>query len=458
MTKISTDTNEVENNGDEKWFLIPIISLFGSFKAHIDLPDNNRVLFSAKFGKGKTYFLRDFFKKHGDEYFPVHLHTSRYQIASNEKIIDYIKVDTLISILESSNYPVISKFKKVINNLYKKAITKKATTNKLISVALSFGETVSVMSTVLSVINEIIKKEGVITEESIKNELEKIKEKKKVLIVDDLDRLDPDNVFRICNVFSVFVGDDEEKAMAEKLGFDTVIFVADYSNLKSIFHHRYGPKTDSQGYFDKLYSTDIFEYDQDKVVHKYIQDTLRGIATKDNENSQDDVILPINKWISMVFLDSFLRVNELNLRQLLSGLKYGIESLPQYPRSDDMPPSLDNGKRMQNTISFLIKTIGSKEELIRVIEKVLSDDALTDFHESTYLLPSRTVGGNYIDALRENVQIISDMIESFDSEDIFSAEVANIRNKMSHSSEIEFLDALKRSLILYLKEVHQSND
>jgi tRNA A37 threonylcarbamoyladenosine biosynthesis protein TsaE len=43
------------------------------FKEHLGLEQNERIIFSAKFGDGKTTFLREFFKNN-PEYNAIHLY------------------------------------------------------------------------------------------------------------------------------------------------------------------------------------------------------------------------------------------------------------------------------------------------------------------------------------------------------------------------------------------------
>ena len=73
-----------------------------------------------------------------------------------------------------------------------------------------------------------------------------------VLVIEDLDRLDPAHLFRILNVFSahidysykIFQQPKQTDIIGNKFGFDKVVFVADYKNVKKIFKHFYGEQTD----------------------------------------------------------------------------------------------------------------------------------------------------------------------------------------------------------------------
>lgn len=62
------------------------------FKSSIDLEDNHRIIFSAKFGAGKTYFLKSFFKEYSASYEAVFLYPVNYQVSANEDIFELVEV------------------------------------------------------------------------------------------------------------------------------------------------------------------------------------------------------------------------------------------------------------------------------------------------------------------------------------------------------------------------------
>lgn len=90
---------------------------------------------------------------------------------------------------------------------------------------------------------------------------------KKVLVIDDLDRLDPEHIFRLFNVFSAHFDQvqyyENEDGNDNKFGFDKIIFVCDIENIRKIFIHKYGGEVDFSGYIDKFYSTRIYNFFQD---------------------------------------------------------------------------------------------------------------------------------------------------------------------------------------------------
>ena len=441
--KSEGDSPDLSKKPAEPLFVLPTDSLFESFKEHIELPENNRILFSGKFGIGKTYFLKKFFDKYKEEY----LYPSRYQISGNEKIIDFIKTDIFTSILEQKDDSPSFKASSVPSML------QKASDNKWISTALSLGKALPTIGPVLGQIDEIVKEFGTVTNESVRDKLNELKGvgRKKVLIVDDLDRLDPEHIFRICNVFSALVDEGEESTAANKLGFDVVIFVADNQNLKSIFHHRYGQGTESRGYFDKFYREGVFAYDSKEIIQKWVRGTFCDVVKEGRKGGNGE----IDEWLMTLLLEGFLRIDKLNLRQIFTGLRH--EPSKQRHLSSDVPLQLnEDAKRaavnIKNTVSFLIKMMGSKGDLIEVVGESLSGgDAV--LHIFTH-----SVDGEYVDALKWRTEIIFEMIEFFDSKRVLlSEDMMKIFNDMQNDpgNATKVLNAFRELLIVYIKEVHK---
>ena len=69
-----------------------------NFKHHLDIPDNNRIIFSGRFGIGKTTFLTEYFKNF-KSHNVIHLFPVNYSILSNEDIFSYIKYDILLELV-----------------------------------------------------------------------------------------------------------------------------------------------------------------------------------------------------------------------------------------------------------------------------------------------------------------------------------------------------------------------
>ncbi|MDE0243252.1 MAG: P-loop NTPase fold protein [Candidatus Kaiserbacteria bacterium] len=353
--------------------LLDINVLFPRFKEHLEMVGNIRILFSGQFGIGKTYFLNKFFKHHEEEYFCIHLHPTNYQIATNEKIMEFIKTDILLSILDKSGYKTENKTRKVFSNIHENGVYK---------IVMSLGKVIPIpkMKELLEAIETLIEVSGTVTEGDIKNSLEKIKEKK-VLIIDDLDRMDPQHIFRILNVFSTFVGEGEgskEETESDRMGFDKVIFVCDLDNVRNIFSHIYGEKADFAGYVNKYYSTKAYRYD-DQETRENILNHLDIIVSSFNvnERTKEHFTEPnmrgayVSYLIHKTLIEGFrLKNGGPNLRILFKAVHYKLPSLTNM-RSDYQVSQL---KMVNQGIISLIDIFGDKETLINCIKNIITEN------------------------------------------------------------------------------------
>ena len=69
------------------------------FYHHLNEATIDRTIFSARFGDGKTEFLKQFKEKYQNEYDFYTLYPVNYQIAPNEQIMEYIKRDLLFQLI-----------------------------------------------------------------------------------------------------------------------------------------------------------------------------------------------------------------------------------------------------------------------------------------------------------------------------------------------------------------------
>lgn len=91
--------------------------------------------------------------------------------------------------------------------------------------------------------------------------------KRVVLVIEDMDRLDPAHLFRIMNVFSAHMDYGyrsmqpiDSSLVGNKFGVSNVVFVMHEKNTEAIFHHFYGECADYDGYMSKFYNKDIFRF------------------------------------------------------------------------------------------------------------------------------------------------------------------------------------------------------
>jgi hypothetical protein len=406
--------------------LIPIELPKESFKKFIgDDKRNKRIFFSGKYGTGKTYFLNDFFKKYEEEYDVYHLFPARYQISANEDILELLKYDILIELIKKHPKVIGSKSKnKRFSFEVLKAFWKdKGITNRVIKLASeTMGDVLSLspnpilqmfgkIGRPLSEIAIIDKEYQDFKKEYASGDTEKLEKflektesenkiatpdlithllqtkvnelkgiKRSVLVVDDFDRIDPEHIFRILNVLSVYISGDEEN----KFGFDHVIIVGDIKNIRSIFHHRYGKEAEFKGYFDKFFSIEPFQFDNKKAVIEAIPRLMNGI--KCNEPKLRDAIGA--DGIISSFLDETLSfaldVERVNLRQLLKPTEAVFMDLSEGSYTNE--PYTDGRSRVINTaIKLLIAINGDKEDALETLDTIRKSGVIRSKNNSKWL-------------------------------------------------------------------------
>lgn len=104
---------------------IPIEKELTAFKEHLDI--NERTIFSAKFGDGKTYFLNEFKNKYSDKnkkkvdkkekYYFITLYPVNYSVAENQDIFEYIKRDILLQLANDEKLNQID-FEAIANSIF----------------------------------------------------------------------------------------------------------------------------------------------------------------------------------------------------------------------------------------------------------------------------------------------------------------------------------------------------
>lgn len=296
----------------EEKFLIPIDDAIEAFRHHLDAHD--RTILSARFGDGKSFFLSNFMEDDdvAENYTFLTIFPVNYQVTENRDIFDLIKRDILLQMLLKG---VIETEVKITNE--------QALALYLQCQPLSFAESFLPLLSELAMNEDAAKAAAVALAgkkffKSIKQKLTKIKEqsrdsqldaflkaveknplvgqdaissiiqqclqqyrdkhpnKRIVLVIEDLDRIDPAHLFRILNIFSAHIdfcysfGCQPDKTLAgNKFGLDKVIFVMDYRNVQRIYSHFYGEGTNFEGYIEKFSSSNHFTYSLEEQRDKY---------------------------------------------------------------------------------------------------------------------------------------------------------------------------------------------
>ena len=290
---------------------IPIADKLKEFYHHLSTADVDRTIFSAKFGNGKTEFLHRFKKDYSNEYTFYTLYPVNYQIAPNEQVMEYIKRDLLFQLILNGTLTPIGN---IPDSILLQWYVNENSFN-IVKDIIKFAPSIIGSGSQLS----FVLKGAIALAESINNQCKKFKEfktkitegnfekavniignlsegagniyeldpiswliaqsiakqdKKSVLIIEDLDRIDPAHLFRILNIFSAHIDrkylcsdktiykDGEEKKVDElpnKFGFDKIIFVMDAESANAAFKNFYGD-SNYEGYISKFISKYIFEY------------------------------------------------------------------------------------------------------------------------------------------------------------------------------------------------------
>ena len=255
------------------------------------LEKTDRIILSAKFGDGKTYLLNELRNDEAmkDKYEFFTICPVNYSVAKNEDVFEYIKRDIIVqlherkllenidlnalfaSVLTSDDFTSIVSFLlsfvpmgEFYNKVYHKFLEiknkydeKKHTADKYLS---KFANTAGCIyeedgyTTLIRMAIEWISQDHSLNEEERKA-------KKPVLIIEDLDRLDPKHLFRILNVVSAHIDDSKQPdIVGNKFGFNNIVLVMDYDVTKHIFHHFYGEQACYEGYMSKFLSREPFRY------------------------------------------------------------------------------------------------------------------------------------------------------------------------------------------------------
>lgn len=302
-------------------FIIPIDSAIKGFYNH--LLANPRTILSSKFGDGKSYFLENFkntdFVK--EQFVFLTIYPVNYQVASNEDIFTLIKRDILFQLMLNdmiSNSVVIPKDIALWFYLQGNKHSLVADlVHYMAEIAVPSEHLPKIMLTLkgLRVFKDLKKKlenftkdnseddilskfmDGVdantVYEEDIitaiikraVNDFKRRTNKSVVLIIEDLDRIDPAHLFRILNIFSAhmdyaykYFTKPGTTLVGNKFNLDNVVLVGDYSNIRKIFKHFYGEHTDFNGYIGKFLSSKPFMYSLRQERLKYIYERLSTVT------------------------------------------------------------------------------------------------------------------------------------------------------------------------------------
>ena len=268
---------------------VNISGKLNDFSQYLETTD--RIILSAKFGDGKTYLLNELRKDEAmqDKYEFFTIYPVNYSVAKNEDVFEYIKRDIIVQLHERKlleNIDLNALFGSIFTladltsvvpfllsliplgelcnegynkflEIKKKYDEKKHTVDKYLSQFANTAGCIHEEDGYTKLIKKAIK--WISQDHSLNGKVKKAK--KPVLIIEDLDRLDPKHLFRILNVVSAHIDDSKQPdIVGNKFGFNNIVLVMDYDVTKHIFHHFYGAQACYEGYMSKFLSREPFRY------------------------------------------------------------------------------------------------------------------------------------------------------------------------------------------------------
>lgn len=378
--------------------LIPIDGAIKDFKNH--LLSHPRTILSAKYGDGKTFFLSKFINspKVKSRFTFLTLYPINYQVLPNKDIFELIKRDLLIQMisigmLESyeiseevsfafylqNRFSTVSEailpFLQVLDtssSVAKGVIAGLSGLKMLTTLKKKYKEWKDEFDSAYKIEDYIIKHKDSIYEndaitEIIRGGIESYKKnnprKRVVLIIEDLDRIDPAHLFRILNVFSAHmdygyrlgVPISAKYLVGNKFGLDNVVMVMDYDNTHNIFKHFYGEYANFNGYIDKFCSNNYFRYSLAEQKYNYIIKRVR-----------DTTKLP------EVLITPFFSKNDIEIKSIRDISKCFIDIDKDLLTNEKVYKPLNKGLLK---LFVILRRFGKKNvDILRILNKIMSDD------------------------------------------------------------------------------------
>lgn len=355
------------NNDD----IIPVDDAIERFQNH--LLSHDRVILSAKFGDGKSFFLNEFRKKCEDcndsPFKFITLYPVNYQVLENKDIFEIIKHDVLLQMLMlrmiDVNYEITDEmalafylqthFSTVAESffsmlhligiadpqtqglldIFKSISWLKSLKNKVNAVKKEIDQS-DYLDSYLATFDEKSVYENDIITKIIRDNIDtyqKSNNKKVVLIIEDMDRLDPAHLFRIMNVFSAHMDYGyrsmlpiDDSLVGNKFGFSNVVFVMHEQNTKALFHHFYGEYADYEGYMSKFYNKDIFNFSLNEEKEKY----ALYLIVKETGLPEDKVteIFPKSFFVNKTMRQIICAMDKVNEQFESIEIKPGVKANP----------------------------------------------------------------------------------------------------------------------------------
>ena len=381
------------DNRQKEDFLIPIDDAIEAFRYHLDAHD--RTILSARFGDGKSFFLSHFMEKEdvAECYTFLTIFPVNYQVVENRDIFELIKRDILLQMLLKG----VIEIEVEINDELALALYLQ---NQLIDFVESFlpllselamnGDEAKTVATSLVVkkffksikqkLEKIkkqfrdnrlddflnaVEKHPVVGQDAISNIIqqclqqyrEKNPNKRVVLVIEDLDRIDPAHLFRIMNIFSAHVDfcyrqgcKPDASLAANKFGLDKVVFVMDYENVRHIYSHFYGKETNFDGYIEKFCSSNYFAYSLAEQRESFFVEQI-----------SKEIEIPKSVLNYLVMPEDFNKISIRRFAQAIEDIDGSIINIPKVKNHNNIMVSFHPGILR---LIVILRKLGVKDDVI----------------------------------------------------------------------------------------------
>lgn len=470
---------------NEEPFLIPIDDSIQDFLHHLDTHD--RTIFSARFGDGKTFFLSHFMEDDDvkERYTFLTIFPVNYQVTGNRDIFELIKRDILLQMLikgvieteiEVNNdialalylqcqplgfvesfLPLLSEqpFNGEIAKTAAFALAGKKFFKSIKQKIDGFKQQSrdSLLDAFFNAVehNPVVGQDAIssIIQQCLKQYRGNHPNKKVVLVIEDLDRIDPAHLFRILNIFSAhmdfcyrFGNRPDESLVGNKFDLDKVVFVMHYENVKTIYHHFYGAETYFDGYIEKFCSSNHFTYSLEAQRERFFY----GQIEKETE-------------IGMNLLNYILTPNDFkdkSIRKVVNSIENSSCSVIENATAQN-----NGGKAIRlhtgilKLIAILRKLDISDSEIVSRLKRTIETKGITNKGLFAYLAPYINLSAyknargdmRFIKAIdRVNTFHVDDINESGKALCSFSTVLNN-----DESSEERLLKLLKKVMLMVTK-------
>lgn len=426
-------------------------------RLHSHLCANARSILSAAFGNGKTTLLKQFKERYSEEFLIVTLHPVNYSVATNEDVFEYIKRDILIQlnregvplstpqfedyskalITKDNVFDLIGFLASMLGSPIVKSIWDR---NKgWLKKTLKLAEDIENEMHNLDRYNSFFKAQrggiyeqdaySVLIEETLASVHAKDDNrngKKTLLIIEDLDRIDPAHLFRLLNVFGAYV---DTANGVNKFGFTNILLVLDYNTTKQVFHHFYGSNANYTGYISKFLCSHVFHFSilqaaRQELFAYLVKECLLGKADLKN------IMINIRHDNAKSFYTAIFSMSVRDIAHLLDGIDDQISSddiLSSYGKFVPKAPitkMLAVLVRMNQQVDFstVFDSLYKSQKLLVVLDKfllcrsTLCNSVGFEYHFSNYCVVVTNEGNDYVGVSLRRVSASSSRQESVDNE------------------------------------------